>query len=74
MSLNPFGHTYEIVGQATVGVTWDPVEDVLPFLKHVRLQGCPTVLIPNIWITPADAVDLYTRFLTRFEDGSALLD
>ena len=74
MSLNPFSRTYETVGQVIVGETWDPVEDVLPFLKHVRLQGCPTVLIPNIWMTPTDAVELYTRFLTRFEDGSALLE
>lgn len=72
MSLNPFRQGCQVVGEVSIGETWDPVEDASIFFPDVPLQGCPSVLLPSIWLEESDAVALYARFLMRFDDGAEL--
>ncbi len=45
LMLNPFQQEVRIVGEATIGQTFNAVRDLSPLFR-VRLGGCPTLLLP----------------------------
>lgn len=73
IALNPFSQHCSVVGQVTVGETWDPVADALPFLRDLPVHSCPTLLFPNAWLDDADSVQLHSALLMKFDDGLELL-
>ncbi len=73
LMLNPFRQEAGIVGEAIIGQRWDSVRDLVPLLG-VRLGGCPTLLLPSAYREPEEDVEFYADFLTRFDDGSQVLE
>ena len=73
LMLNPFQQEVQIVGEASIGQGWDSFHDLLPLLD-VRLGGCPTLLLPSAFREPAEDVQFYAKLLSRFDDGSSVLE
>lgn len=74
MTLNPFAQACHVLGHLTIGERWDPVEDVVPFLDDIPLQGAPTLLLPSVRLSEEDAIALHARLLARFDDGARVLE
>ena len=70
LMLNPFNQEAKEIGVARIGESWSPISD-LPPLFSSSFGACPTFLLPSSLMEQSDVIDLYTRFLTTFEDGQS---
>jgi hypothetical protein len=70
---NPFQQEASIIGEARIGRTSSAVRDQ-ELLFGVRIGGCPTLLLPSAFREPAEDLEVYADFLTRFDDGSRVLE
>jgi hypothetical protein len=73
LMLNPFQQEVQIVGEASIGQTWNSMHDLVP-LFDVRLGSCPTLLLPSAYREGDKDVEFYANFLSRFGDGSTVLE
>jgi hypothetical protein len=69
MSLSPYSQTCDILGYVTVGDTWAPREDLVPYLPAALFRTCPTLLIPSAVLPSEVTHELCTRFLAGFGEN-----
>lgn len=72
LMLNPFSQTVTEVGQAHIGDSWAPFQQI-PQYFDLSFGSCPTLLLPSALLERDANVELYARFLSTFEDGYAVL-
>jgi hypothetical protein len=66
IGLSPYSQTCDILGYVTVGDTWAPKEDLMPYLPVTLFRTCPTLLIPSAVLPSEVTHTLCTRFLSGF--------
>lgn len=71
--LNPFRQVITEVGIARISASdWTPAVELEPFFA-LPFGGCPTLLLPNAGYSEEQAIELHAKFLSTFENGSAVL-